>query len=517
MPFEPRYYKADEAHAAAQDGETTYRVLVGTKSGFHNLSPEEVVEFHQMKSGERRKTLNTRDMEMHEHWPPGSENVGIFMDFDKMISASSDNIKAELEFNERSVANVMYTAYGAIAGLNVDCLRAYNATLEMQTFSEFDSNVVYECECKQCATFSLPEVRVYKCHRRGLGNTLKCSIHCTVRGERHCTNARQVVRAIVASIDELKMHNVFISGDKQSGKKFAFDWLPYSTRSLRTLGSTKGTDSRSVKELTLLFKNGRACVLQPVDLEFNVANLNNSLVRDKSSQTIAFEALKLHPSVDLKCEQFADLLARNGIQMPNLPSNQVLATSGPAHARTGTKRPADADISAVSTGSRPFTSETERRRRESLCQKVKIVFRLRNNLPTLKVTKFFCETTDPGLGGGTRQRSQKLATDCKACPNRNGGGSHKQHCLQIISTPYGIKNDTQTAPISGWCFSKNHIPVSNRDKMQAWLAPQTLHEDCYTHTSSKAQVSFALQAPQSKVECIEHTHAVGGSCKGEPH
>ena len=501
MPFKPRYYKADEAHSEAKDGEKTYRVLTGKQSGYHNLTAEEIVQFHKVKSGERRQALNTREMEMHEHWPLGSDNVALFMDFDKVIALPNADLKAELESNERAVANVMYTAYGAASGLSLDCLRAYNSTLEMYTFSEFDSNIVYTCECKQCATFTLPTVYLYKSHRRLSAATVKCSVHCIVRGERHCTNARHIVRAIVASISALQMQNVFIDEDEQNQKKFAFDWLPYSTRSLRLLGSTKGGDQTSAKKLSLVLKNGRACELKPADLEFNVTNLQHLLIQDKTSKSTAFEALKLHTSLDLQCEELIGLLARNGIQMPNLPSHQVLAING---CKVGMKRPSDSDISPVSAGLRPFTDETERSERESLCQKVKMCFRARNNLPHLKVDRFFWETTDPGLGADTTQASMTLRTNCTECPNRKGGGKHKHNCLHIKSVPYGIKNDTQAAPIWGWCFSPNRVQVGARDKMQAWLAPQTLHEHRSTQTSSKAQVNSASQAPQSTIKCIEY-------------
>ena len=474
MPYKQRYYKADEAHKAAKENENTYRVLVGKQSGYHNLTNLEIVEFQKMKSVERRNALNTREMEFHEHWAFSSDRVGFFMDFDKVIPLQNENLSAELQFNERSVANVMYMAYGAAAGLTLDCLRAYNATLEIQTFSEFDSDVVYTCECGQCVAFTLPCIYLYTCHRRLLAGGVKCSIHCMVRGERHCTNARHVVRAIIASIDVLQLHNVFIYEEDDHQKKFAFDWLPYSSRSLRILGSTKQGDQKSLKKLTMSLKNGRACSLKPEDLEFNVVNLKRSLVCDKSSKTVAFEALKLHPSVDLQCEEFNGLLARNDIQLPNLPSAQIPTKPASESVRVGIKRPFDAHTSTALVES---TSEAERYKRESLCQKVKMCFRARNNIPNLKVKRFFWETTDPGLGGGVTQCSMELQTDSTECPNRKGGGRHKTHCLHIKSVPYGIKNDTQTAPIWGWCFSKNHIPVGERDKMQAWLSSQTLHED----------------------------------------
>ena len=88
------------------------------------------------------------------------------MNFDKTTSCKNDDLTTELEFNERAVANVMYGAYGATSGLTLDCLRAYNTTLEMDTFSEFDSDIIYACECKQCDSFILPKVRCYTSHRR---------------------------------------------------------------------------------------------------------------------------------------------------------------------------------------------------------------------------------------------------------------------------------------------------------------------------------------------------------------
>ena len=168
------------------------------------MTAEEVVRFQKMQSTERRHTLNTREMVMHEHWPV-SENVPFFMDFDKTIASTAET-EAELRYNERVVAQVMYMAYGAASGLCVDCLYGYQATLEIDTFSESSAerSVVYECECKLCTSFELPVVRIFTSHRKARDNrSTKCSIHAVVQGERHCTNTRHVTCAIMASIQLL--------------------------------------------------------------------------------------------------------------------------------------------------------------------------------------------------------------------------------------------------------------------------------------------------------------------------
>ena len=187
------------------------------------------------------------------------------------------------------------------------------------------------------------------------------------------------------------MQNAFV----YNSTKFAFDWLPYSTRSLRILGSVKQGEIKSTKILGCLFINGRARVLGETDKEFNATNLNNSLVSQQNAMTMPFESLRLHPSVDAKHIEFVELLGRIDITLPTLPCHQQ---------RTTTPKRSASVAGIIQQPSRDDAVANKSNSKHSLlCQKIKKCFELKNKLKNIRVTQIEVDTLDPGLGGGTSQ------------------------------------------------------------------------------------------------------------------
>ena len=380
----------------------------------------------------------------------------LFVDFDKKVDGergSSECRKAD----ECSVAKAAFVGYAASSGMKAECLREFEELLE---FDRDGRNVVvdvHKCECGECEQFLPPTVFLYTSHR-----DVKCSIHVVVVGEHRPLNARMATLAFMAGLAITgDLEGFFVYSGNGGQKRFAFDSQPFTTKSLRVLGSCKDGGTKGEKILSDVYSiHGKMTTSK--HKEDTAANHENSLVF--RTNELPWKAEELHPTVQLLYQDLCKSLKSLGIPNPTLPGVSVshLITPG--------------DQTAPENKSQSYTDTRENTQRiEQLVRQAQLVTSTKLGYPLgpmLSVTTF---TSNLGLGFGGTHEVHEIETACKRCPWRpNGdggqGGKHTTNTLHLRVTPYSRYRNIKGAVVAISCRSHNHV-IGCENPLIARIAP----------------------------------------------
>ena len=435
------YHKKHIAAEALKMGEKTFRREHIGDNMFCNLTETEAID--QMQN-----------VTLHEIGHTNKMKVWMDVDMERVDKSEDEVYEKRLCFQ---VATLTFVAYAAAAGWGADCLRNLSETMIDTPAEPAEIEQCRKCECGDCRVISLPDVELYTSTRKLVGGNRKISIHAVASGDRCPAGPRMCAIAIYGAMKILKLTDAFLYTVHEGAQRMAFDVVPFTSKSLRVLGSEKMGQLCSRKTLVSAYRNGARVNLQ--DTKLTSARLQKSFVFDP--MVPSWSTPQVHKSVQDAFSEIMTEMHDAGMRIPNLPNDAIYDKT---------------DM--------PPKSKSSRRKR--LIKKVGSKDQLAYRLKVLKTAAIcgiqglprnFCvtasrtQTRSLGYGNDEVLQEFRVYTNIRKCPLRVHGGVHKSNKMYINAVPNGINGDQNDVHVSMHCASENHVcekPLHVRVDRREW-------------------------------------------------